>query len=240
MKKVLLVLCALLLASTAYAGEKEEQQVRDAFAKLAPSIQVDSVRESVVPGLYEVLFGSRIVYLTGDGKFLLQGNIMDIESGKDLSEAALSVVRSKTLNSLKEEDLVVFAPKETLHTVTVFTDIDCGYCRKMHAEMKDYNDLGIKIRYVAYPRAGVGSESFNKADTVWCAEDRQEAMTIAKENRSLANVKAQADCVSPVADQYRVGRQLNLQGTPATFLENGARVGGYLSASDLMKQIQQQ
>ena len=240
MNRILLVLSALFFASSAFAAEQEEQQVRNTLAKLAPNLQIDSIRQSEVPGLYEVLFGTRVVYLTGDGKYLLQGSIVDTESGKDISEAAISSVRNKILSSLKEEDMVVFAPKETKHTVTVFTDIDCGYCRKMHAEMKDYNDLGIKIRYVSYPRAGVGSESFNKSETVWCAEDREEAMTIAKLGGSLKDVKAKENCDSPVRNQYMTGQALSIQGTPAPFLENGKRVGGYLSASDLMKQIQQQ
>ena len=240
MNKVLLVLLALFLSSSAIAGEKEEQQIRSTLATLAPTLQIDSITQSEVPGLYQVLFGTRVIYLTGDGKYLLQGSIMDTESREDLAETAISSVRTKILNSLKEEDMVVFAPEETKHTVTVFTDIDCGYCRKMHAEMKDYNDLGIKIRYVSYPRAGVGSESFNKSEAVWCAENREEAMTIAKLGGSLKDVKAKENCVSPVRDQYMTGQALSLQGTPATFLENGKRVGGYLSASDLMKQIEQQ
>ena len=148
------------------------------MSQLAPDLKLDSVKASPVTGLYEVVFGAEVIYLSSDGKYLIQGSIIETATRKNLTEDARSAGRTQVLNDLKEEDMVVFAPEKTEYTVTVFTDIDCGYCRKLHDEIDAYNALGIKIRYVAYPRAGVGSTAFNKAETVWCADDRQSAMTI--------------------------------------------------------------
>ncbi len=245
MKRTLVAMLALLLSSAAVADVDAENNIRQAMSQLAPDLKLDSVKASPVAGLYEVVFGSEVIYLSSDGKYLIQGSIIETATRKNLTEDARSAGRNKVLNDLKEENLVVFAPEETKYTVTVFTDIDCGYCRKLHDEMDAYNALGIKIRYVAYPRAGVGSTAFNKAETVWCAEDRQSAMTIAKAGKSLeesikaGDITLKENCVSPVKDQYMTARALNLSGTPALFLESGELIPGYVSAERLIERLKQ-
>jgi len=244
MKKMLAALLALFISGMAMAAEDAETNVREAMAKLAPDLKIDSVSASPVAGLYEVVFGAEVLYLTGDGKYLIQGSVVDTATRENLTEAARSVGRVKILDSLKEEDMVVFAPKETKHTVTIFTDIDCGYCRKLHGEMAQYNDLGIKVRYLAYPRAGVGSAAFEKAEMVWCSEDQQKAMTIAKAGLSLEDsitsgeLKQKENCNSPVSDQYMAARALNLSGTPAMFLESGKLIPGYVPADRLISDLE--
>ena len=240
---MLVAMLALLVGSTAIADVDAESNVRQAMSQLAPGLKIDSIKASPVSGLYEVIFGSEVIYLSSDGKHLIQGSIIETATRKNLTEDARSAGRMKVLNGLKEESMVVFAPEETKYTVTVFTDIDCGYCRKLHEEMNKYNELGIKIRYMAYPRAGIGSSAFDKAETVWCAEDKQSAMTMAKAGMSLdAKVKSgdivlEKDCVSPVNDHYMTARALNLSGTPALFLESGELIPGYVPAERLIEQL---
>ncbi len=236
---------ALLISGAALADDAEND-IRQAMSKLAPDLQLDSVKASPIEGLYEVVFGSEVIYLSSDGKYLIQGSIIETATRKNLTEEARSSGRTKLLNSLKDDDMVIFAPKdkETKHIVTVFTDIDCGYCRKLHDEMDAYNALGIAIRYVAYPRAGVGSAAFKKAEIVWCAEDKLSAMTIAKAGKSLdqkvesGEIVLKKDCVSPVRDQYMISRALNLSGTPALFLESGELIPGYVSAERLIESLE--
>ncbi len=237
MKKLFVALLAMFISAAAVA-EDTEKNIRDALAKLAPDLKVDSIKESPISGVYEVVFGAEVIYLSADGKYLIQGSVVDTESRENLTEAARSAGRTKIMEGLKEEDMVVFAPKETKYTVTVFTDIDCGYCRKLHGEIDKYNELGIKIRYAAYPRAGIGSDSFKKAETVWCAQNQQEAMTTAKAGESLADIKTKEGCNSPVRDQYMTARALGLSGTPALFLESGELIPGYVPADRLIQNLE--
>jgi thiol:disulfide interchange protein DsbC len=130
--------------------------------------------------------------------------------------------------------MVVFPPAgPTKHTVTVFTDIDCGYCRKLHQEIADYNQQGIKVRYLMYPRAGVGSESYNKAVWVWCADDRQDAITRAKRGEEIPH----KTCANPVKEQFELGQTLGVRGTPSIILENGQMVPGYVPAAQLAQML---
>jgi thiol:disulfide interchange protein DsbC len=130
--------------------------------------------------------------------------------------------------------MVIFAPAEkTDHTVTVFTDIDCGYCRKLHNEITDYTQNGIKVRYLMFPRAGFNSESYHKAVSVWCAENRQEAMTRAKRGESVTPKK----CPNPVQEQAELGQSLGVQGTPSIILENGQMIPGYVPAAQLAQML---
>ncbi len=243
MKRMLLAMLALLISGVTLADDAEND-IRQAMSKLAPDLTLDSVKASPIEGLYEVVFGSEVIYLSSDGKYLIQGSIIETATRKNLTEDARSMGRTKLLNSLKDEDMVIFAPEKTKHIVTVFTDIDCGYCRKLHDEMDAYNALGIAIRYVAYPRAGVGSAAFNKAEIVWCAEDKLNAMTIAKAGKSLdkkiesGEIVLKKDCISPVSDQYMLSRALNLSGTPALFLESGELIPGYVSAERLIETLE--
>lgn len=241
---MLAALLALFISGAAVAAGDAETTVREAMAKLAPDLKIDSVTASPIAGLYEVVFGAEVLYVTGDGEYLIQGSVVNTATRENMTEAARSVGRAKILKNLREEDMVVFAPQETKHTVTIFTDIDCGYCRKLHNEMSQYNDLGIKVRYLAYPRAGIGSAAFEKAEKVWCAEDQQKAMTMAKAGQSLddgiknGELKLKENCNSPVSDQYMAARALNLSGTPAMFLESGKLIPGYVPADRLIGDLE--
>lgn len=184
-----------------------------------------------VNGLYEVLVGSTVYYFTADGRHMLRGVLVDLASGENLTEATQSKARKDELDKLSGADFIEFAAAKPLYRVTVFTDIDCGYCRKLHHEMADYNAMGITVRYLAFPRAGIGSASFAKAVSVWCAKDRQAAMNRAKDGEQLANGK----CKNSVAEQFRLGEQMGIQGTPNIVLEDGTMLRGYYPPENLLE-----
>lgn len=191
----------------------------------------DSVAPSAVPGLFEVVLGGQVLYVSEDGRFVVQGDILDLEVRANLTENRRGELRGQVINAVNEKDMVVFAPEgqPAKYTVTVFTDIDCGYCRKMHSQMAAYNKEGIKIRYLLFPREGLDSESFNKAVSVWCADNRQEAMTKAKRGEAIENKR----CDNPVQAQYELGQKIGVRGTPSMILENGEMLPGYVPPTQL-------
>ena len=237
-KSVLAVLCALLIASASAWSEVDkavEKRIRDSLQGLLPNAVPENVRATPIKGLYEVTFGTRLIYLTGDGRFLLQGSLIDLETRTELTAQRLSALRLSALDKVGEDRMVIFGPEDAKHTVTVFTDIDCGYCRKMHADMAQYNDQGIRIRYLFYPRAGVDSDSYDKAVSVWCAEDRNAAMDIAKAGQPVEK----RSCDNPVAEHHALGEALRLRGTPLLVLQDGYEVPGYVSADRLRTLLDQ-
>lgn len=193
----------------------------------------DSVSELPVPGLYEVLIGSQIIYLTDDGRYAVQGEIIDLDSANNLTETRRSKLRVSAIDAVGENRMIIFEPSNgpAKHTATVFTDIDCGYCRKLHREIAAYNDLGIRIRYMMFPRAGLKSESYDKAVTVWCSDDQQQAMTNAKLGEDIGK----KTCDNPVASHYQLGQDLGVRGTPSMVLDTGEMVPGYVPADRLMQ-----
>lgn len=219
------------ILSTAQAGEP---QVRAGLAKLLPDVQPDRVTESEVAGLYEVAIGPQILYISKDGKYLVQGRILDIAGRKDLTEAKQAALRKQAVDAVGEDRMIIFSPKEPKYSVTVFTDIECGYCRKLHSEIQSYLDEGIRVRYMAFPRAGLGSPAYQEAVAVWCSENRQQAMTDAKAGKKIP----MNTCDNPVAEHMELGEKIGVSGTPALVLDNGEMVGGYLPAKRLVAQFQ--
>jgi thiol:disulfide interchange protein DsbC len=191
---------------------------------LLPGMAIESMAPLEGTELYEAVVDGQIVYFSKDARYIFQGDVIELASRQNITEIKRAGIKKQTLATLNEADMIVFEPKKTEYTLTVFTDIDCGYCRKLHQQMSEYNDLGIKIRYMAFPRSGPDTESFNKAINVWCAEDRQQAMTDSKLGGS---VKIET-CDSPVAAQYEAGLRLGVTGTPALFLESGELLPGYI------------
>jgi thiol:disulfide interchange protein DsbC len=188
-----------------------------------------SIKPSPIKDLYEVTIGSQIFYLSEDGKYHFSGDIIDLDTKQNVTDEKRDSLRKAALDAFGEKNMIVFGPKVPKHTITVFTDIDCGYCRKLHNEIADYTKLGIKVRYLAFPRAGLASESYTKAVSVWCADDRQKAMTNAKQGGNLPT----KTCDNPVAAEYALGQELGVTGTPALVLENGKIYPGYAPAKQL-------
>lgn len=218
------------------ADEKTEiEQVKAGVGKLIAGGKADSIQPSMIDGLYEVMIGPQLFYFSSDGKYLISGQLFELETRKDLTTPRVSQAKAKAIEDVGEENMVIFSPEEYKHTVTVFTDIDCGYCRKLHNEIKDYNDLGIRVRYLMYPRAGVGSPSYDKAVSVWCSDDRKDALTLSKAGKDIAEKK----CENPVKSHMELGQSLGINGTPAVFLEDGELMPGYVPAARMSAVLKQ-
>jgi thiol:disulfide interchange protein DsbC len=226
-------LCVLILTSLGHAEPSAEQAVRERLQKAFPGNPVTDVRKSPMKGIYEVSIGGEVAYVSEDGKYLLHGDLLDIGSQKNLTEERRQAARSKLLTRIGEQDMIIFSPKKPKYTVTVFTDIDCGYCRVLHKDMKGYEEQGIAIRYLFFPRAGLNSESARKADAVWCAKDRRDALTRAKQGESLPPGK----CKTPVAAHYQAGVDIGVRGTPAIVTQDGRMIPGYQPPAELRKTL---
>ncbi|MFT5451690.1 MAG: thiol:disulfide interchange protein DsbC [Enterobacterales bacterium] len=223
------------------AEEKEFELVKAQLEKRVPSLKVEVIKKSPFPGLYEIFSQGQILYVSADTKFLISGKLFSIENGvRDLTDVAMRDIDSRIaplrrdkLSSLDEADMVIFKAADEKYKITVFTDVDCGYCRKLHKEMPSYNKLGITVRYLGYPRAGLGSASHVKLQSIWCAKDRNAAMDKAKINRTFG-----ADtCENPLAEHYQLIQEFRLNGTPAVILASGVYLPGYVKADRLLALI---
>ena len=193
-------------AAPATADEATRERIQAALQALAPGMKVDAIAPSPISGFLEVALGARVIYVSQDGKQLLQGSLIDIASRESLTQASEAKLRRDMLANVGDDTGITFAAANPKYEVTVFTDIDCGYCRRMHSEIAEYNRLGITVNYLFYPRAGIGSESFQKAVNVWCAPDRRKALTEAKAGKILPK----ANCTNPVTMDYDLGRRMRL------------------------------
>ncbi|HRX71042.1 MAG: DsbC family protein [Candidatus Competibacteraceae bacterium] len=245
MHKTFLIITALYAASSLAAENQSSEPAAPALSvapmalkqpdltKLQAAVngeQPDSVAPTAIPGLFEVILGGQVFYLSADGRFVLQGDLLELDSRANLTDRRRGELRSKAIETINEKDMVVFAPEAAVqHTVTVFTDIDCGYCRKMHSQIAAYNKEGIKIRYLMFPREGINSDSFNKAVAVWCADNRQEAMTKAKRGEEIER----KTCDNPIQAQFELGQKLGVRGTPSMILEDGELIPGYVPPTQL-------
>jgi thiol:disulfide interchange protein DsbC len=213
---------------------KDDAVVRAALTKIAPGINIRLIKESPIAGFKEVVVDGKVLYVSSDGKYLLQGSLIDMAARKNITEASEAVQRKALLAAVPNNRKISFAPAAPKYRVTVFTDIDCGFCRKMHSQISEYNKLGIAVDYLFFPRAGIGSESFQKAVNVWCAPNRNVALTMAKNDRILPK----KNCTNYVTMDYKLGLQAGVDGTPAVYTASGAVIGGYLSPEDMLKTLQ--
>lgn len=222
---------ALLLVSPTVFSASDDAAVRAALHSINPGIQPGSVTPSSVAGLYEVVNGPRLFYVTSDGKYMIQGDVIDIENRRNITEARRVDIRTRAVDVIGEDNMIIFAPETTEHTITVFTDIDCGYCRKLHGEMDELNALGIKVRYLFYPRSGVDTPSYYKAVTVWCSDDQKQALTDSKAGVTLPR----KNCKNPVKQHMAMGEMVGVNGTPTILLESGQIIPGYVPAKRLLR-----
>lgn len=205
------------------------------LASKIPGTKPDDLRASPIAGIYQLTKGTDIAYVTDDGKYAISGDLFDVASNDNLTEKTRRAERVKLLAGLPESQLVVFGPKDPKYTVTVFTDVDCGYCRKLHSQMAEYNRLGIKVRYAFYPRSGPNTESWEKAEQVWCAPNRGDALTRAKRDEAISAPKHCSG--SPVAREYALGQDIGVRGTPAIVLDDGEMLPGYLPPNMLAQHL---
>lgn len=222
----------LLLA--AMSVQADDKAITDALAKAFPGTAVESIKPSAeVMGLYEVVVGPSLFYMSGDGRYLFQGKIIDMEARSDVTEPKLAAARVGALNKIGEKKMVIFPAKQQKYVVSVFTDIDCGYCRKLHSEIDQYLAEGITVRYLFFPRAGKDSESYRKAVSVWCAKDRGVALTRAKKDEAIER----KECENPVDEHMALANAMGTNGTPMLVTEGGEIIPGYVAAKQLAKML---
>ena len=222
-------------ALVAAAATGAEPAKADTRAKIAERLDVkpEDVKPSPVPGLYEVVSGTEIGYVSEDGRFYIDGDVYDMESRANLTEGKRTASRASLLKAVRDQDTIVFAAGDYKYTIDVFTDVDCTYCRKLHSDMPELNRLGVRVRYFMFPRGGPGSPSWKKAEAVMCSADRNDALTRAKRGEEIQA----KSCASPVARQYELGRDLGIRGTPGIYTETGEYIAGYLPAARLVEHL---
>ncbi len=231
--RTLAALIALPLGLAAACASADEL-TKEELASQLNGITVEDISDAPIPGLYQVAVGANVAYVTKDGRYIIRGDIYDAETSANVSEETRARARATMLGSVDPEKMIVFKPAkgEVKHTITIFTDVDCGYCRQFHREIDKVNALGIEVHYLFYPRTGPNTESWTKADEVWCAPDRNSALTRAKLGGEIPNGPA---CATPVEEHYELGQRIGVRGTPAIFSESGELIGGYLPPASLAK-----
>jgi len=229
--KLLCTATVLLFVNTSVMADADAdiKKAHAAVQKMIPTVPIEAIQPSPLPGIYQVMIPPQMFYISADGRFAIDGDLIDLQSGENVTNVVRDQMRIAAVNAQGEDSMIVYGPNNPTHTITVFTDIDCGYCRKLHKEIDQYSKAGIKVRYMAYPRAGLNSGSYQKAVAVWCSKDRNDALTRAKLGEEI---KAK-DCDNPVAQQYELAQRLGLRGTPAIITEQGQVLPGYVPAAQL-------
>lgn len=235
----LLLLAMSCFAITGNAQEQSdaERQLREALAQMAPDLPITSISESVLPGVYEVISGAQVYYLSPNGRYLVEGSIIDLQEQVNVSDQRRGTLQLALIEEMPEDQMIVFnnQKQNADRWITVFTDTDCGFCQRLHQEIDAITDADIRVRYLMFPRAGIDSHSSAELQSVWCADDQQEAMTIAKSGGTVTP----ATCENPIQSHMDLARQVELRGTPLIYLDNGTKIPGYRPAEELIDMIRQ-
>jgi thiol:disulfide interchange protein DsbC len=225
-----------LMASGAYADDAAVLTKEQLAAKL-PGVEAGQISEAPMPGIYQVAIGTNIAYVTADGRYAFEGELYDLQNGSNVTEQTRAEARVDLLAAVDPAQMIIFRPKDgaVKHRVMIFTDVDCGYCRQFHRDIDKVTALGIEVDYLSFPRTGPNTESWTKAEHVWCAKDRNVALTEAK----LGGAVPDASCAStPVEAEYNLGHLVGVRGTPAIFSEQGELLGGYLTPKQLLDSLE--
>jgi len=228
---IVVVLLATLPLSIASAEDAGLAAVKTKLAQRLPNVSVEGLRLSKnIPGWYELEKDSDLLFVSPDAKHLFLGDLIDLETRTNLTDVWRGRNAADKIAAVGEKNMIVIGPKDAKRSITVFTDVDCPYCAKLHREVPELNAGGVKVRYLMFPRAGLSSETYRRSVAVWCAADRVEAVGIAK----LGGKLDMKTCPNPVEQHYRLGVALGVQGTPTIFLDDGRRIGGYLPSERLL------
>ena len=234
--KLAVIASAIAIVATAGAAEdsNELQRVQEKVSGLFGEIREDHIFASPVEGWYTIRKGAIVAYVSADGRYLLQGDLIDLDNQINLSENTRNDARREMMASYPDDQMIVFSPDEKRFSVSIFTDVDCTFCRRLHSQMDQYLAEGIEIRYLLYPRNGPTSPSWSTAEQVWCAEDRNAALTLAKLGQKFESRECDPSVVSK---HYAMGQDVGLRGTPAIVLEDGTLVSGYLPPAKLAEAL---
>ena len=232
MRRLVLLHCvfSLVLSFSAFGDEQEIKQVKAELVRTLPELSEATIRPAQIPGLYEIHLDTKIFYTTKDAKYLLTGDLVDLGTRTNLTEIRRAAIRTRLIDKIGEDNMIVIGPDKPKRTLTVFTDVDCPYCARFHNDVPVLNKYGVKVRYLFYPRAGLKSESYRRSVAVWCADDRIKAIGIAKSGGRL-DMKT---CPNPVKRDYQLGERLDINGTPTIVFDNGKILPGYVPARQLL------
>jgi len=250
LKKWLLALCVGGFVAGAWAAEPAasavvtpaaRQVVQKAIKTLAAGVEIDSIEPAPLPGFYQVIASGQMLYVSADGRYLINGDLLDLGKHQNVSDAAWARFRKAELAKVPVSQRIVFAPEHPKYTVTVFTDVNCGFCRALHQHMAAFNKAGIAVEYLAWPREGVASTSgkptatYSEMASVWCASDRKAAFSAAIAGKP----PVAATCTNPVKDQFNLGVKLGVTGTPMIIGADGRTLGGYVTPEQLLAALKQ-
>jgi thiol:disulfide interchange protein DsbC len=233
MVRFLVVVVTAFFAANALAADPDEKAIKANLARMLPEAPLDSLKlgPSPIPGLYEIEIDSTVLYVTADGKHLFIGDLIDTEKRANVTDARRQQISVKVLNAIPEKNMIVVGPKDAKRTITVFTDVDCGYCRRLQTQdVPELVKQGVRVRYLLYPRTPPGTESYDRSIAVWCAPDRAKAVQDSMTDKSVA----MKTCPHPIADVHALGDKLGVNGTPAIFFDDGQRLPGYVPASQML------
>lgn len=232
-----MVLCLWLLTCSAVHGasvpEDLKQLIHQRFASFAPGLEVDNIGPSAMKGFYEVSIGARVVYFSEDGKYIFLGEMIDAETRENLTDTRKAELINSMLAEYGPDQMIVIGPENPKRYVTVFTDVDCPYCAKFHRDVPRLNEAGVQVRYLLFPRTGIGGRSYQRAVGVWCADDRIESVGIAKAGGEVEF----KECSNPVEQHYLLGQEVGIRGTPAIILDDGQMIAGYIAPDRLISQL---
>ena len=230
----LTILAGILLATGPAAAQTDTEiaNVRKVVTEKFPGVRPEDVKPSQTDGWYVIQKGAIIAYVSADGRYLMQGELIDLENDKNLTEESRNGVRKEIMAAYPEDQMIVFSPEEKLYSISVFTDIDCTFCRRLHSQMDEYLAQGIEVRYLLYPRNGPTSPSWAKAEEVWCADDRGAALTSAKLGEGFDSHSCNP---AEISKHYALGQDVGLTGTPALVFEDGTLVSGYMPPDQLVQ-----
>jgi len=221
----------IVAASVSQAADDPYKNLREMISKNFPGVEISGFKDTDIPNIIEFNLGAQVLYASKDGHYLIQGDIYDLIKQVNLTEQSEQIIRVSALKKLGEDNMLVYKPENQKRFVTVFTDIDCPYCRRLHEEVGQYLEKGIGVRYLFLPFKG--KKSFDKSVSVWCAKDPQTSMTKAKEGRRVRN----ATCDHPIEKHQALGREFGIRGTPAIVFDNGELLPGYRPVNDIEKML---
>ncbi|HET7299440.1 MAG TPA: DsbC family protein [Oleiagrimonas sp.] len=237
MRRILLLCVLAGMTFTAMAADTGPAAVKAALERMAPGATVTHLEKAPMPGFYQALVGGRMVYVSADGTWIMDGQLYNARQRSNLTEDSMRVVRRKALAGVPDSKRIIFAPPHPKYTITVFTDLDCAYCRAFHHHIKQFNADGIAVEYLFWPRSGIKgfpsgkpTPSYLKAVSVWCSADRKAAFTAAKNGKSIPSKQ----CKNPVADEFRLGESIGVNGTPTIIAADGSVIGGYVTPPQLL------
>lgn len=233
-KRPLLAICVSAIVGLSFSARADEAAIRQTLQNITPNASQAKISNSVIPGLYQVVLGTRVLFMDDSGRYVFSGNLIDLKTRKNITNAVENTQRKSILDSLDESKMIVYPAKgPAKRTITVFSDIDCPYCKKLHDAVPKLNAAGIKVRYLSFPRAGVGSESYKKSVAVWCSNDKRASL-----DKVMAGGKvAMKTCPNPVMEDLNLVELFRINGTPSILLDDGELIPGYIPPKDLIQKL---